>query len=110
MKVAASFLILYVFFALYCSGAEARYFRPVYVYNAEEVGRQQRANMAERTHQQKELMEASRLNKERERISAAKTISNYPVKVNKKKARSRNMALANRQRRNVHNSLSQPQL
>lgn len=101
MKVAASFLVLSTFFVLCCDSAEARYFRPVYNYDAVEVARQQRANMAERTHQQKELMEATRLNNERERISAASTVKTYgTVKKSNRRSRNGNSRLADRQRVN----------
>lgn len=103
MKVATLFSVLTLLCALNCDSAEARYFRPVHVYNADEVGRQQRANMAERTHQQKELMQATRLYNERERLSAASTVKNYKVKATNKRVRMRNSALANRQNRNAYN-------
>ena len=105
MKVATSLLVLSMFFATYGDSAEARYFRPVYNYDAVEVARQQRANMAERTHQQKELMEATRLNNERERISAASTVKTYgTVKNTNRRTRGGNSRLANRQRVNDYRS------
>ena len=110
MKTAATFLVVSILFGLCCESAEARFIRQMYWYDADAVGRQERATMAERTHQQKELMEAQRLNKERERISAASTVKNYQLKPDKKKVRDANAALVYRQRRNAKQVSPQSQL
>ncbi len=78
MKIVGAFLVASILIGVCSQNAEARWHRYWY-YNAEEVAKQQRANMAERTHQLKELQECQRLNEERERISAQSTVRSYGV-------------------------------
>ncbi|MBX9669648.1 MAG: hypothetical protein K2X93_18640 [Candidatus Obscuribacterales bacterium] len=76
MRLAGCLILVTVISVLFCEQAEARWFRS-YRYDAQEIGRQQRANMAERTHQKKELLESARLEKEREHRDRQGTVQNY---------------------------------
>ena len=90
MKLVGTFLLASMLFGLCSTTAEAYYYRrPVYLYNAEEAAKQQRANMAEQTHQMKELMESQRLNNERQRISASSTVKEYAATKERKQMRKR---------------------
>ena len=98
MKIVGAFLVASILIGVCSQNAEARW-HPYWQYNAEEVAKQQRANMAERTHQLKELQECQRLNKERELISAQSTVRNYGVPGAKvKKVRRGNGTLVQRMR------------
>ncbi len=77
MRLAGCLILVAVLSGLFCEQAEARFIRRSYWYDAQEVGRQQRANMAERVHQKKELMESARLEKDRQRIDRQSTVQNY---------------------------------
>lgn len=106
MKLITTVLAGSILFGVCCTSAQAyHYRRPAYGYNAQEVGRQQRANMAERTHQAKELMEFSRLNDERKRISAASTITEYPPASKRKKMRKRSNTALVESRRDPNSKL-----
>ncbi len=76
MRLAGCLIMVTVISGLFCDQAEARWFRS-YRYDAQEIGRQQRANMAERTHQKKELLESARLEKGREHRDGQGTVQNY---------------------------------
>jgi hypothetical protein len=62
---------------------------------AQEIGKEQRANMAERTHQLKELQESTRLNDERKRISQRSTTHKYGKRRAAKKKRHTTGAVTN---------------
>jgi hypothetical protein len=85
MKIAQTLIALSILSALCAESAEARYIVRRHVwYDAEAVAKQQRANMAERTHQLKELQESARLSKQGETISARSTTKEYPIQQGQK--------------------------
>ncbi|MBX9695556.1 MAG: hypothetical protein K2Z81_24445 [Cyanobacteria bacterium] len=99
MKLRQIVLLTSILFSTCCDNAEARFYR--WWWNApdtSEAGKQRRANLAERTHQMKELREHARLDDEKRQISARSTVKTYgKMKNSSRRIRSQNSALVHRQ-------------